>query len=298
MTKTYDKFRIIFILIICFLIPSHLFAQSIHLEWTPSLSPRLLNYNIYRTTNLDSSFIQIGTVNNLDSLFIDENVQYESHYYYVVTALDILGNESGFSNVADTTVGIPVPVELINFSIQLNGNNAILEWTTEMESNNYGFEVQRSPDGVTFNKIGFITGENTNIIQKHYSFVDPDLSTGIYYYRLKQIDMDGRYEFSRTLRISVDLPKGFRLEQNYPNPFNSMTTIAFSLPMNGHVELNIYNVFGQRIFTLVDEFKEAGKYRLSWNGVDQSGKKVGSGVYYYKIKTFYFAMFRKMILLN
>jgi len=91
-------------------------------------------------------------------------------------------------------------------------------------------------------------------------------------------------------------PESFRLRQNFPNPFNPETTIQFDLPEIAHVRLEIYNLLGQRITTLVDNRQPAGRYTLMWDGKDQHGNAVASGIYFYKLTAGDFVQVRKMIL--
>ncbi|MCB2230118.1 T9SS type A sorting domain-containing protein [bacterium] len=95
-----------------------------------------------------------------------------------------------------------------------------------------------------------------------------------------------------------NLPEGFGLAQNYPNPFNPTTEIQFSLPSSGQVRLEVYNVLGQLTNVLVDRYLSAGSYTAEWNGTDQSGAKVSSGVYFYRLTTGEFSEARKMLLLK
>jgi hypothetical protein len=185
---------------------------------------------------------------------------------------------------------------LNSFSAQVRGNSASLKWSTAAESNNYGFEVQRGSNGTLFSKIGFVKGNGTTSVQNHYEFVDHDLTMGAYYYRLKQIDFNGDYKFSGTTKITIGALNEFRLEQNSPNPLKLSTTISYSLPESGEVELTIYNVYGQIVFKLVEEFQEAGRYSVKWSGIDEAGKKVASGIYFYKIQALNSTIIRKMIL--
>jgi len=296
-------------MLICYFFYLHsteTFAQSVQLVWTPSISPNLSHYCIYRTPHIDSSFVLLDTVTYPDTTHMDIDVQWDSNYYYVATVMDLYGNESGFSNMVD--ISVPVPVELSTFSIQVRNNDAFLEWTTETESNNMGFELQRSIDGEQFVKIGFIEGNNTTVVKNSYRFMDEDLKIGTYYYRLKQIDLNGDYKFTNTIKITISSPSGFRLEQNYPNPFstksesafgrNPVTTIAYTLPKSSHVILSIFNINGQIVLKLVDEFQAAGRYSVKWNGIDEDGNKVASGIYYYKIQALNSAIFRKMKLVK
>ncbi len=92
------------------------------------------------------------------------------------------------------------------------------------------------------------------------------------------------------------IPERYSLSQNYPNPFNPSTEIAYQLPQSGKVTLEIFNLLGQRVITLVDSEQEANSYVVSWNGQNESGIKVSSGVYLYRLQTNDFAQTKKMIL--
>ena len=94
------------------------------------------------------------------------------------------------------------------------------------------------------------------------------------------------------------LPEKFDLGQNRPNPFNMSTVIEFSVASKSRVTIEVYNVLGQKIRTLVDETKPAGNYSVTWDGVDQDGADVASGVYLYRIKTGDFSRTNKMLLLK
>jgi len=94
------------------------------------------------------------------------------------------------------------------------------------------------------------------------------------------------------------VPTEFTLEQNFPNPFNPETTIPFSMPKTKHVLLEIFNSNGQRILTLVDEIKNAGQHQVVWNGMDEQGRQVASGIYYAVLRDNSRKGMRKLILLK
>jgi len=104
--------------------------------------------------------------------------------------------------------------------------------------------------------------------------------------------------FSPNLVTQSDLPKDFRLSQNYPNPFNPHTLIEYDLPEEARVKIKIYNILGQRVITLVDEEKPAGRYQVSWNGRDEKGEQVSTGIYFYRIKAGGFQGTKKLLLIR
>ncbi len=142
-----------------------------------------------------------------------------------------------------------------------------LSWRTETEVNNYGFDVERANHFQTshterWEKIGFVNGNGNSNSPKNYSFEDISLLPAKYSYRLKQIDNDGQFEYSKTIEIDFNSPKKFELSQNYPNPFNPATTFRFSLPESGIVKLTLYNVLGEEVKTLVNGYKESGSSHI------------------------------------
>lgn len=94
------------------------------------------------------------------------------------------------------------------------------------------------------------------------------------------------------------MPKTFAVSQNYPNPFNPQTVIKYDLPKPGHVNITIYNILGREVRALVDEEQEAGYKSVGWDGKDDLGKDVASGIYFYRIKAGDFSMTKKMVLLR
>ncbi|MGB7061491.1 MAG: T9SS type A sorting domain-containing protein [Candidatus Zixiibacteriota bacterium] len=94
------------------------------------------------------------------------------------------------------------------------------------------------------------------------------------------------------------LPSAFSLSQNYPNPFNPQTVIKYALPEDCHVELILYNILGQKVKTLVSEYQSAGYQMVHWNGRDDEGNEIPSGLYFYKIETPKYSETKKMILLR
>jgi hypothetical protein len=206
-----------------------------------------------------------------------------------------------------------IPVELKSFQGMFNGNSVELNWVTATEVNNYGFEIERNtimPSASSlkrglygsWEKAGFLRGAGNSNIEKKYSYTDnvqdlnlnPTLS-----YRLKQIDIDGLFEYSNEVEIKVNnISSKFTLEQNYPNPFNPVTTIKYSIPSVGAenflpVQLKIYNLLGQEVATLVNEPRPPGNYDAKFDASNLS-----SGIYLYKLRAGDFKAVRKLLLLK
>ncbi len=97
---------------------------------------------------------------------------------------------------------------------------------------------------------------------------------------------------------SGDIPLRFRLQQNYPNPFNPTTSICYELPVTDLVQLTIYNIKGQEVKALVEEIKTAGYHEIIWNGTDNLGRIVDSGIYFYRLQSADHVLLKKMILVR
>lgn len=162
--------------------------------------------------------------------------------------------------IKTTTGGEPIPVELISYSAITLGNSIRILWSTASELNNFGFELFRNG-----NLISFIEGMGTTTEQQNYSYIDKGLRSGIYNYRLEQIDFDGSRYFSGEATVQISLPDKFTLEQNYPNPFNSETSISFSIPRPEEISLFIYNPLGELITTFANGTYPAGTHVVRWD---------------------------------
>ncbi len=187
-----------------------------------------------------------------------------------------------------------LPVELTSFTAALNGNKVDLNWATATELNNYGFEIERSVDNTDWQKIGFAKGKGTSAQAQSYSFSDKidALNGNNISYRLKQVDFNGEFAYSDVVNIA-SVATSYELTQNYPNPFNPATTISYSIVEKSNVKIEVFNSVGQRISTLVNEVKDAGKYSLNFDASNLS-----SGIYFYTISTPNFTATKKMTLLK
>ena len=192
----------------------------------------------------------------------------------------------------------PLPVELASFTANINRTDVSLNWTTSSELNNSGFDIERSDfTGQTSNawtKVGNVQGNGTSSTGSNYSYIDRNLASGNYNYRLKQIDFNGNFEyFNLSNEVNVGVPSNYSLSQNYPNPFNPTTNLEFGISELGFVSLKVFDVSGKEVMTLVNEQKTPGYYKINFNGANLS-----SGIYFYTIKAGDFTSTKRMILLK
>ncbi|NOZ62822.1 MAG: T9SS type A sorting domain-containing protein [Calditrichaeota bacterium] len=172
----------------------------------------------------------------------------------------------------------PVSVEFVSFAGIVRNNSVVLNWQTATESNNFGFEIQReSKTNQVFQKIAFLPA---NDFEKIYNYEDKNLTSGIYQYRLKQIDLDGSFQFSPSISVNVGVAKNFSIDGNFPNPFNSQTMINYSLAKNSKVKILVFDMLGRRVRTLVEDYEFAGAHQILWNGCDNFHRPVESGIYW------------------
>jgi hypothetical protein len=186
-----------------------------------------------------------------------------------------------------------VPVELTSFTAHAINDGVELNWTTATETNNQGFEVERKSANGEFEKAGYVAGFGTTTEPRSYSFADIKLSSGIYTYRLKQIDFDGSFSYSTEVNVDVTTPIEYALEQNYPNPFNPSTTIKYSIPEDGFVKLSVYNLLGEEVTTLVNNVQKAGRYEVVFDA-----SSLASGIYVYRLESSNFSASRKLMLMK
>ena len=184
-----------------------------------------------------------------------------------------------------------LPVELTSFTANLSGSNVELNWITATEVSNYGFEVERLQDA-KWEKIGFILGHGNSNSAKYYSFTDNKPLNGKSQYRLKQIDNGGAFKYSKSIEVGSGF-LNYALAQNYPNPFNPSTVITYSIPTTSNVKIEIYNMLGKLMKTLVNENQEAGSYKINFDA-----SRLSSGIYYYKIQAGNFIKTKRMLLLK
>lgn len=171
-----------------------------------------------------------------------------------------------------------LPVELSAFTSTVGNRDVTLNWTTQTEINNSGFEIERAINGV-WTSTGYVTGHGNSTVSHNYTFTDKNLNIGRYNYRLRQIDYNGSFEYHMlNNEVIIGVPSTYAISQNYPNPFNPSTNINYDLPFDGKVSIKVFDISGKEVASLVNDVKTAGYYTLNFNASNLS-----NGVYFYKI---------------
>jgi hypothetical protein len=221
--------------------------------------------------------VESGSASYLVYLFLAKNGA-----SVTVTAAGLGEPTSGVIQIARSSItwnrpATPLPIQLSYFQVsrQEGGSDVALSWATLSETNNLGFEVERR-NGATgaFLKLPgvFIPGHGTTITPNSYGYVDAGVGPGTWYYRLRQIDLDGTVTFSEPQSVLVvtgidmkEIPVTANLLENYPNPFNGISRISFELVTGGRVQITVTDLLGRDVGRLVDGHRSAGRHVATWD---------------------------------
>ena len=171
-------------------------------------------------------------------------------------------NASNYWVDIDFSQTFPLPVTLTGFRATTSNSDVLLSWKTETEINNRGFEIQRSNNSSDWYPVKFMNSAGDGSITRNYSYTDNSLAPGLYYYRLKQMDFDGKSTFSTTATATVAGKGKTLLFQNYPNPFSGISTIRFDLTKTQKVKLSIIDMAGREVRVLTNKVSEAGSHQV------------------------------------
>ena len=293
--------------------------------------------HVYKTTNAGSTWFSI--TNNLPNIPVNTIVLVPTspRSLYIGTDLGVYQStddgaswnsfNSGFPTVAvfdlkykdgpqillaathgrgcwifDLSTGLPVQLASLT-ATSMGSHQVQLNWVTVSETNNFGFEVQKSDaaqgDYQTLLN-SFVQGHGTTVEPHSYSYTDNSAVAGGWYYRLKQIDLDGTIHYSDGVGVDVvtsvedgSVPTAFVLEQNYPNPFNPTTVIKYQVPFTSDVVIVVYDLLGREVTRLVNESRQAGEYETTWDA-----RNLPSGIYYCRMNAGEFNDMKRLVLLK
>lgn len=195
-----------------------------------------------------------------------------------------------------------VPIGLVSFGAEADVNQVVLGWATASEIDNYFFRVWRSmsPDG-NYAMIAEIPSAMEGVATTQYSITDNNVTPGVtYYYMLSDVSTYGYETMHPTVASATPLAEmgtaeEFVMAQNYPNPFNPSTTIRFTLPASALTRLDVYDMNGRVVNTLVNGLMNSGTHEIVWNATDQAGNILPSGMYLYRLTSGGLATSGKML---
>ena len=259
----------------------------------------------------DSSFVYSDPSTGFYSRMVQPgnyrlSFQAPGYYEYTTDFIQMPNYRTGLTINVQLTP-ITIPVELISFSANVVEDNVHLYWSTATETNNSGFEIHRKLKQEysivdEWKYVGFIKGNGTSAQINNYSFIDKELNPGKYLYRLKQIDYNGSFDYSKEIEVEITTPMKYSLEQNYPNPFSAKggsayegnigTTISWQSAVGSWQTIKLYNALGEEIDTIVDGYYEAGKHSTFYI----LNSSLPSGVYFYQLRIGDYVQTKKMIL--
>ena len=244
-------------------------------------------YNLVLPTLVDSSAMVSDPVDFMSAFLVTGH--WDMYGY-------IDGEPHAGYSVDNIHPGVPTPLVLL----YSDDTHVDLQWEPSMDDDFQYFEVHRATnaDFTDASVIDMTTSPGTS---------DTDITVGqTYYYQVVAVDANGNVSDGSnvvtTYIVSVDdteiLPTAYGLSQNFPNPFNPTTSIEFALPEASEVSLEIYNLLGQKVRTLVNGYVPAGYINTSWDGLNQNGKEVSSGTYIYRLQTAEQTFSKKMVLMK
>jgi hypothetical protein len=217
-----------------------------------------------------------GTETVITGITATHNPTVDGYTYSGVWQLNFSSNFSGFYVYArNSTTGNPLPVELINFTATPIDNKYIqLSWSTATETDNSGFQIERSTDGSNYQELGWVDGHGTTATQNDYLYSDLTALPGVvYYYRLKQVDVDGHFAYSHIVSAELTGDKGFSLEAMYPNPANSQVSIGVISSINTTATVTMTDMLGRIVM------KEDWPLSVGYNINEFDIRNVAQGTY-------------------
>lgn len=266
-----------------------IYTLYVNLNDSTIILTKLLSPSEGRGTGSTSQSLSVDAVGNV--IWANGNVQQKIMAFSPGSGANsyTTPNPDGYAINVETTV----PVELKSFSASFINNNVELTWITSTETNNAGFEIERSLSG-NWERIGFVKGIGTSSQNNFYSFLDKDINLkSKASYRLKQIDLDGSFKYSEAVEVLINIPTTIELSQNYPNPFNPETNINFRVPYDSKVKLQIFSLNGELVTTLLEEEISAGEHNVKFDASNLS-----SGTYLYRLSVGTNIVTKKMIVIK
>lgn len=201
------------------------------------------------------------------------------------TAGDVVAGDCGSLDGA-------LPVALTNFDAATRNKDIALTWATSSELNNHGFEIQRSSDGINFYKLGWVEGAGTVESIMNYGYADSNVRPNVmYYYRLKQMDLDGSFEFSPVISAKVSSDKIIDIGDVYPNPAsNGSINLEISTQQTSELTYELINALGQTILSQTETIAPG------LNNISIATANLSNGNYFLKINALDVSEYKKIVI--
>ncbi|HWK03905.1 MAG TPA: M43 family zinc metalloprotease [Puia sp.] len=278
-------------------IPNYLMDKTFHVVPTTNNSSGSYNITLFYTqaevtgwqsiTGQNISSIQLVKVPTQISNVTVANPTGGDPVTLVTPTITTLGTNTaltynftnGFSGFGAGVPGLSVlPIGLLNFEGQLNNNNTLLDWTTSFESGSKGFEIDRSYDGTSFTSIGYVAAAGHSSTGRYYSFTDPSIAQDNNYYRLKEIDQDGKVTYSKIVLVKDPnlTTSAFTV---LSNPFTDHIDIVFGQSPAGKVGVRLLDMAGRELLSRSGDASAGSRMRI-----DLSGTTISSGIYLLELR--------------
>lgn len=184
-----------------------------------------------------------------------------------------------------------LPLDITSFQVEKQDKKAMLKWETTDEMDNAGFEIEYSRDGKSFEKVGWVKAKGSQNTTKKYQFIHQPTGTGTFYYRLKQLDSTGKYEYSTVKNLIVATTNEVII---FPNPTVQQTTIAYQLATSGIVSISIHDLNGRVVAILTnEELQSAGSHKMTYQTPN-----IPRGIYTLLLKTNEQSVTKRLIILE
>jgi len=274
------------------------------LVWEPS--ERAETYHLQVSVEQDFTEIELDNNGIEDTEFAVSGLDHGKTYYWRVRA-ENAGGYSDWSEEWSFTTIVAIPVIPVLVSPQDEAEqiavDTILVWDESNGAENYMIQVSTDSD------FSEIVVEGSEITDSMFEVTGLESLT-TYYWRVRAWNSAGwcdwsevwsftTYDVTSVRELAGGIPDAFNLEQNYPNPFNPATTIRFAIPEASSVRMEVYNMLGQLVATLIDgEHYTAGTYEAVWDARDDMGREMSSGMYIYRISAGDYVSVKKMLLMK
>ncbi len=256
----------------CFFSNECIGSLDIDGDWNGVVNDKYLGVKFHADAKTFYGWIRLNVISTVTGTTSNQSFTIKDYAYNSAPDKNILAGETS-----------ALPLNLLGFNGMVKNNQVVLTWSTANEINNKGFDIERSADGQNFYTIGFATAKGNASSITSYSFTDTKRSESSFY-RLKQIDNDGNYKYSRIIQINFVNSDAYKIAIT-PNPLSNSATISFTLPQPKKVSINIFDMTGRLVKTLVDAEMQAGTHQIIWDAEDEKGNSVSEGVYILKFQT-------------